>query len=42
MKDWNNIPDEEFDDVFRDISQNHNEEVWPDAWPLMKLSLIHI
>ena len=39
MKDWNDITDEEFDDAFRDISLNHQEEVWPDAWPLMQEKL---
>lgn len=39
MKDWNNIPDEEFDDAFKDLSLNHDEEVWPDAWPLMEEKL---
>lgn len=35
MKDWNKISDEEFDDAFKDISLNHSEDVWADAWPLM-------
>jgi hypothetical protein len=39
MKDWNDISDEEFDDALRDISLNHKEEVWPDAWPLMQEKL---
>lgn len=39
MKDWNDISDEEFDDALRDISLNHKEEVWPDAWPLMEEKL---
>jgi hypothetical protein len=39
MKDWSNIPDEEFDDVFRDISLNNNEDVWPGAWPIMEEKL---
>jgi hypothetical protein len=39
MKDWNEISDEEFDDALRDISLNHKEEVWPDAWPLMEEKL---
>lgn len=39
MKDWNDITDEEFDHAFRDISLNHQEEVWPDAWPLMQEKL---
>jgi hypothetical protein len=39
MKDWNDISDEEFDDAFKDISLNHTEDVWPDAWPLMEEKL---
>jgi cell division protein FtsB len=39
MKDWNDIPDEEFDDAFRDISLNHKEDVWPEAWSLMEEKL---
>jgi hypothetical protein len=39
MKDWNDISDEEFDDAFKDISLNHSEEVWPDAWQLMEEKL---
>lgn len=35
MKDWNKISDEEFDDAFKEISLNHSENVWADAWPLM-------
>lgn len=39
MKDWNDISDEEFDDAFKDISLNHKEEVWPEAWSLMEEKL---
>lgn len=39
MRDWNDIPDEEFDDAFKDISLNHKEEVWPEAWSLMEEKL---
>ncbi|HLO46350.1 MAG TPA: hypothetical protein VK175_18555 [Leadbetterella sp.] len=38
MKDWENISDDEFDEVFRANAQNH-EELWPDAWPLMEEKL---
>jgi hypothetical protein len=39
MKDWNNIPDDEFDDAFKDLSLNHEEEIWPSAWPRMEEKL---
>ncbi|MCP9770390.1 hypothetical protein EGI22_20985 [Lacihabitans sp. LS3-19] len=39
MKDLNNISDEEFDDVFRQSANEHNEELWEDAWPLMNNKL---
>jgi hypothetical protein len=38
MKDWENISDDEFDEVFRANAQNR-EELWPDAWSLMEEKL---
>jgi hypothetical protein len=39
MADWKNISDEEFDDVFRKQTENHEEVLWPDAWNKMSEKL---
>lgn len=39
MADWKNISDEEFDEVFRKQTENHEEVLWPDAWDKMSEKL---